>query len=347
MAFDYLHMPFGDKGLRLVRYNVRMQYELRTLTRRRLLQSAVALGAALIAPVRADDRHTLRVGYQKGGGLLSLLKAQATLEKRLLPHGWEVTWSEFPAGPQLLEAMNAGSLDFGYTGAPPPIFSQAAAAGNDLVYVGAEPIGHSTEAIVAKRTSPVSGVLDLKGKSVAVQKGSSAHYLLLSALDAAGLAFTDIQPVYLAPAYAHAAFESDRVDAWSIWDPYLASEQASSDLRVIADYGNLPETFSFYLASRAFASGSPTELLLLLEELATVGAWVAANPHAAAEILAPQLGLPLTVVDVWQRRTRYGVKPLDATVIAGQQRIADTFFQHHLIPKKIDIASAVWRKRSP
>jgi sulfonate transport system substrate-binding protein len=277
----------------------------RTYTRRRLLQSAAALGAALIAPSHADDRPALRVGYQKGGGLLSLLKAQATLEKRLLPHGWGVTWSEFPAGPQLLEAMNAGSLDFGYTGAPPPILSQA--AGNDLVYVGAEPTGLSVEAIIAKRSSPVAGVLDLKGRSVAVQKGSSAHYLLLSALDAAGLAFTDIQPIYLAPAYARAALESDRVDAWSIWDPYLASEQASMDLRVITDYSHLPEVY-------------------------------------AAELLAPQVGLPLTVVDAWQRRTRYGVKPLDAAVIASQQRVADTFLQHHLIAKKIDIAGAVWRR---
>jgi sulfonate transport system substrate-binding protein len=238
--------------------------------------------------------------------------------------------------------MNAGSLDFGYTGAPPPIFAQA--ADDDLVYVGAEPIGLSTEAIVAKRRSNVAGVLDLKGKSVAVQKGSSAYYLLVEALDAAGLELSDIVPVYLAPAYARAAFESDRVDAWSIWDPYLAGAQASIELRVIADYSNLPETFGFYVASRTFANLSSREMLLLLEQLATTGAWVVANPHAAAELLAPQVGLPLTVVEAWQRRTRYGVKPIDAAVIASQQKVADAFFQHHLIPKKIDIARAVWRR---
>lgn len=313
-----------------------------TLTRRRLLQSAAALGAALIVPSLADDRHTLRVGYQKGGGLLGLLKAQASLEKKLVPHGWEVSWSEFAAGPQLLEALNAGSLDFGYTGAPPPIFAQA--AGNDLVYVGAEPIGPSTEAIVVKRRSSVAGVRDLRGKSVAVQKGSSAHYLLLAALDTAGLAFTDVQPIYLAPAYARAAFESDRVDAWSIWDPYLAGAQASIALRVIADYGNSQHTFGFYLASRAFAERASAELLLLLEELATAGAWVVANPHAAAEFLAPQVALPPDVVEVWQRRALYGVQPIDAAVLASQQRIADRFFEHHLIPKRIDVASAVWRR---
>lgn len=309
--------------------------------RRRLLQRAAALSTVLITSSFAHEGPTLRVGYQKGGGLLGLLKAQSTLETKLAPRGWAVTWSEFPAGPQLLEAMNAGSLDFGYTGAPPPIFAQA--ADNDLVYVGAEPIGLSTEAIIVKRASAVSDVLALKGKSIALQKGSSAYLLLLAALDRAGLALADIQPVYLAPAYGRAAFETDHVDAWVIWDPYLSSTQATVDLRVIADYNNLPETFGFYLAPRAFAERSSAELLLVLRELATVGAWAVANPLAAAKILAPQVGLPLTVVETWQKRARYGVKPIDAAVIAGQQKIADTFFQHHLIPKKIDVASAMWR----
>jgi len=310
--------------------------------RRRLLQSAAALGAAMMmGQSRAGENQTLRVGYQKGGGILSVLKAQAILEKTLRPRGWEVTWSEFPAGPQLLEAMNAGSLDFGYTGGPPPIFAQA--AGNDLVYVGAEPIGLSTEAIVVKRTSPVAVVLALKGKSVAVQKGSSAHFLLLAALTRAGLSFADIQPIYLAPSYARAAFESDRVDAWVIWDPYLASAQASMDLREIADHGNLPETFGFYIATRKFADLAADELLLVLRELADAGAWAVANPQAAAQLLAPPLGLPVAVVEAWQRRARYGVQRIDAAVIASQQTIADAFFQQHLIPRKIDIAGAVWR----
>jgi sulfonate transport system substrate-binding protein len=240
-----------------------------------------------------------------------VLKAQATLQQTLRTRGWDLTWSEFPAGPQLLEAMNAGSLDFGYTGGPPPISAQA--ADNDLVYFGAEPIGPSTEAIVVKRGSPVAGVPALKGRSVAVQKGSSAHFLLLAALTRVGLGFAEIQPVYLAPSYARAAFESDRVDAWVIWDPYLASAQASDELR------------------------------LVLRELAAAGAWAAANPQAAAQLLAPPLGLPVAVVEAWQRRARYGVKHIDAAVVASQQTIADAFLQQRLIPKKIEIAGAVWQ----
>jgi sulfonate transport system substrate-binding protein len=309
--------------------------------RRILLQHAAALVAATALPVIADDARTLRIGFQKGGGLLGLLKAQGRLEKTLSAQGWSLTWHEFPAGPQLLEAMNAGSVDFGYTGAPPPIFAQA--ADKDIVYVGAEPSGPSAEAIVVKSGSALASAADLKGKRIAVQKGSSANFLLVAALEKAGIAFTDIQPIYLAPADARAAFESDRVDAWSIWDPYLAAIQSSLKVRVVADYTGLLRTNSFYESSRSFSTRSPQQLSLVLEELSRAGAWAVANPAAVAEQLAPQLGLPKDVVETWQRRTRYGVLPIDAGIIATQQKVADTFFEHKLIPKKIDVAAAVWR----
>jgi sulfonate transport system substrate-binding protein len=309
--------------------------------RRSILQRAAALAAAISLPAFADDARTLRIGFQKGGGLLGLLKAQGRLEKTLAAQGWGLTWHEFPAGPQLLEAMSAGSVDFGYTGAPPPIFAQA--ADKDIVYVGAEPSGPSAEAIVVKAGSPLAGVADLKGKRVAVQKGSSANFLLVAALQKASVAFSDIEPIYLPPADARAAFESDRVDAWTIWDPYLAAIQSSLKVRVLADYTGLLRTNSFYESSRAFSAKSPQQLSLVLEELARTGAWAVANPAAVAEQLAPQLGLPTKVVETWQRRTLYGVLPVEGAAIATQQKVADTFFDQKLIPKRIDVATAVWR----
>jgi sulfonate transport system substrate-binding protein len=314
----------------------------RSLSRRRVLTHAIALAAMAGIPARASSDDVVRIGYQKGGGLLGLLKAQGQLEKLLAPSGWQVTWAEFPAGPQLLEALNADSIDFGYTGAPPPIFAQAADV--DLVYAGAELVGATTEGIVVKQKSRLTKVADLRDKQVAVQKGSSAHYLLLAALEQAGLQFTDIRPAYLAPAFARAAFESDQVDAWAIWDPYLAGAQAAIDLRVLADYGNLPETYSFYEASRKFSRRAPQQLSLLLDTIAVAGAWAVANPSAVAQLLAPQVGLSVNVVEAWQRRTRYGVRAVDARVINSQQRVADTFFANHLVPKKIDVAAAVWHR---
>ena len=312
--------------------------------RRKLLRLGLAVGAMLPGwPARAEGVKTLRIGFQKGGGLLGMLKAEGKLEQLLAGQGWQLTWHEFPAGPQLLEAMNADSIDFGYTGAPPPIFAQA--ANKNLLYVGAEPGTTSGEAIVVPPDSLLKQLSELKGKRVAVQKGSSANYLLLAALESARLAYADVEVVYLAPADARAAFQTRRVDAWSIWDPYLAAVQNAEKARVLADYDGLMETHSFYEASRKFAELNPQLVGLVLAELARIGAWAQANPVEVAKLLAPALGLPQDVVEKWQRRSRYGVKAIDAAVISNQQKIADAFFEARLIPVKIDVAKACWTWR--
>lgn len=299
---------------------------------------AVALG--VLAPVQAAEQQ-LRIGYQKGGGLLAVLKAQGTLEQALGAKGYQVTWREFQAGPQLLEALNAGSVDVGYTGSPPPIFAQA--AGIDLVYLGAEPASEAVEAIVVPNGSSIHAVGDLKGKKVAVQKGSSANFLLVAALNKAGLTLKDIQPVYLAPADARAAFANGSVDAWSIWDPYLAAIQQSQPVRVLADYKGLLHANSFYEGSRRYAEAHPQVIQLLLAELAKAGAWANSHKPEVSRILAQQIGLPEPVITTWQARAGYGVTALTPEIIATQQKTADIFYDQGLIPRKVDVSQVVWK----
>lgn len=299
---------------------------------------AVALG--VLAPVQAAEQQ-LRIGYQKGGGLLAVLKAQGTLEQALGAKGYQVTWREFQAGPQLLEALNAGSVDVGYTGSPPPIFAQA--AGIDLVYLGAEPASEAVEAIVVPNGSSIHAVGELKGKKVAVQKGSSANFLLVAALNKAGLTLKDIQPVYLAPADARAAFANGSVDAWSIWDPYLAAIQQSQPVRVLADYKGLLHANSFYEGSRRYAEAHPQVIQLLLAELAKAGAWANSHKPEVSRILAQQIGLPEPVIATWQARAGYGVTALTPEIIATQQKTADIFYDQGLIPRKVDVSQTVWK----
>src|SRR5205823_12105586 len=121
----------------------------------------------------------IRIGFQKYGTLV-LLKTRGLLEERLKPLGWSVQWTEFPAGPQLLEALNVGAIDFGTTGEAPPIFAQA--AGAPLVYVGYEPPAPKGEAIIVPKDSPIQSVADLKGHKVALNKGLNVHYVLVLAI---------------------------------------------------------------------------------------------------------------------------------------------------------------------
>lgn len=297
------------------------------------------------APARAQTAaghvpKELRVGFQKYGTLV-LLKARGTLEKRLADKGVDVKWTEFPFGPPLLEAINVGSIDVGTVGESPPIFAQA--AGADLVYVGNEPPAPEAEAIIVPRDSPIRSVAELKGKRVVVAKGSNANFLLIKVLEKAGLKYGDVEVVYLTPADARSAFESGRVAAWSIWDPYLAATQHQLGARIIADGKGAVANHQFYLSARAYAEKYPEIVGILIEEIRKIDEWGKQNPKEVAKFLAPQIGIDLPVVEIAAQRLAYGVKPVTAEVLAQQQSIADTFFELKLVPRQVRVADAAWK----
>ncbi|HTH61329.1 MAG TPA: sulfonate ABC transporter substrate-binding protein [Paraburkholderia sp.] len=296
---------------------------------------ATATGAA-----HAESSRTLRIGFQKYGNFVAL-KARGTLEKRLAPLGIGVQWLEFPGGPQLLEGLNAGAVDIGTVGETPPIFAQA--GGVDFVYIGSEPSAPLGEAIVVAQQSPVRAVADLRGKRVALNKGSNVHYLLVKALQQANLKYGDIQPVYLAPADARAAFTSGSVDAWVIWDPYLAAVERQLNARPIVNGEGLVRNTQYYLATRQFANAQPQVVHAVLDEVAKIDDWARDNIPALAAQLSPLVGLDAATLEVALKRAGYGVQPIDAATLAYQQQIADTFSDLKLIPKKLVVADARWQ----
>jgi sulfonate transport system substrate-binding protein len=315
--------------------------------RRRLLQgfgaaaTTAALGvwpgaAALAQP--AAPKETLRIGFQKYG-TLTVLKARGDLEKRLAPQGIAVQWIEFPAGPQLLEGLNVGSIDFGTVGEAPPIFAQA--AGAPIVYVANQPPAPTAEAIVVPKDSPLKSVAELKGRKVALNKGSNVHYLLVKALEKAGVKYADVNVVFLPPADARAAFEKGAVDAWVIWDPFLAAAELQIGARVLADGSGLVANHQFYLASRDYSDKKPQVVQAIVEELAKLDAWAAKNAKEVAQLLAPQIGLSLDITERSANRFAYGIRPITPQVAAEQQKIADAFFELKLIPKPVKVAEAL------
>ncbi|MEJ8851624.1 sulfonate ABC transporter substrate-binding protein [Variovorax rhizosphaerae] len=307
-----------------------------------LVACAIALIASFltITSAHAQGKGELRIGYQKSASLFVLQKAQGTLEKKLAPLGFGVKWVEFPAGPQLLEGLNVGAVDVGYVGEAPPIFAQA--AGAKFVYFGNDPAAPQAEAILVLKDSPIKSVADLKGKKVALNKGSNVHYLLVKQLEKHGLSFTDIQPIYLAPADGRAAFESKNVDAWVIWDPFQAAAEKATGARVLADgTGNVVNNYQYYLGERTFVAKNPKVIAALFEDSVTQDIWLKKNLRQAAELIAPLQGLPVDVVETALRRYEFNVKPITAAVAADQQKIADTFFQLKLIPKAIKVSDAV------
>jgi sulfonate transport system substrate-binding protein len=290
-------------------------------------------------PASAAD-HVIRIGFQKYGNFI-LLKTTGDLEKKVVPLGYSVEWVEFPSGPPLLEALNAGAIDFGQTGETPPIFAQVAAA--DFIYIAHEPPAPKGEAILVPKDSPIKTVADLKGKKVALNKGSNVHFLLVKLLEKAGVKYTDIQPVFLAPADARAAFERGSVDAWVIWDPYQASAEAALAARTLADGTDVVPNNQFYFARKTFADANPQAVDWVLDAVNNVDRWAQKNTSTAAEQLSAGIGIPVPVLEVALKRQTYGIKSLDSETIAQQQSIADTFYDLGLVPKHVDV-SAIVRK---
>jgi sulfonate transport system substrate-binding protein len=311
-----------------------------TLDRRTTLRFAgLALPAILLGSriAGAADR-VLHVGYQKSSVALTLLKAQGLLEQRLAPLGYGVSWASFTSGPPILEALNAGAVDFAFTGEPPPIFAQS--AGVPLVYAAATQPSPRSVAILTEPGGAVRTVADLRGKRVAVARGSSAHYLLVAALQHAGLSYGDVQPVYLQPPDGRIALQSGAVDAWSIWDPFLAAAQVAGATLLTDGRGLMPNR-AFYLSSRSFATQNAAALAAAVAAVREVEAWEPAHIPQMAEEVSRTTGIPPAILKVWFTRQKYGVVPMTAAIVADQQHIADTFARLHLIPRSIDIAQAV------
>jgi sulfonate transport system substrate-binding protein len=296
---------------------------------------AALLCAALLWPAaQAQEAKTLRIGFQKYG-TLTIVRALGDLDKRLAAQGITVKWTEFPAGPQLLEGLNVGSIDFGTVGEAPPVFAQAAGAA--LVYVGNEPPSPTSEAILVPKDSSIKSVADLKGKKVALNKGSNVHYLLVKQLERAGVAYGDVNVAYLTPADARAAFERGAVDAWVIWDPFQAAAEKQLGARVLADGTGVVKNYQFFLAARAYEKAHPDVIRTVLDEVRKGDLWARDHRAEAVALLQPVLGLDKAVVELAADRLAYGVQPITREVLQEQQQVADAFHALKLIPKPLNV----------
>jgi sulfonate transport system substrate-binding protein len=309
-----------------------------------LIVASSSLTAALAGPANsAEPLKELRIAYQKIGALL-IVKEQKALEQRFEPQGVRVRWIEFAFGPPLLEALGAGAIDYGYTGDSPPIFAQAAHA--NLLYAGAIPARGYGQAILVPATSSIEDIAGLKGKKVAVAKASSAHNLLVAALESVKLPWSDITPVYLAPPDAAAAFVRGAVDAWSIWDPFLAIAELKQKARALPLDRTISAQNSFFLVNGDFAAKHPDVVAAINGAIATATTWADQHRDQVAAILSEASGVDLAAEQRSVNRAEFTFGPLNDDVLAQQQAVADRFQRLGLIPAPIRVRDIVWPWKS-
>ena len=293
---------------------------------------------ACTARVSAAGVTEVRIGFQKTN-LPVVAQRQRTIETALGPDV-AVKWVEFTAGPPLVEALNVGAIDLGWTGDAPPIFGQAAGAA--IAYVAALPPNGLGEAIVTKADSGIATVADLKGRTVAVGKGTSAHNLLVAAVEAAGVDYGDITVNFLAPADGAAAFAAGQVDAWSVWDPFLAIAETRYQPKVLVRGSDILKVNTYFLGNRSFVEANPETVETVLAGLKDAAAWADAHRPEVAEALHEVTGVPIEAQQLAADRAQFGIFEITPEIIANQQETADRFFRLGLLPKEIKVAEAVW-----
>ncbi|MGH3643833.1 MAG: ABC transporter substrate-binding protein [Mycobacterium sp.] len=283
-------------------------------------ESSGAQQAPATVPLSELSDVTLQIGDQKGG-TESLLRAAGALGD--LPY--KVVFSTFTSGPPQIEAATAGKIDFAVTGNTPPIFGAAANA--KVKVVSAYENGGDGDRILVRADSPIKTVADLRGKSVAVGKGSSAHGHILIQLQKAGLSPADVKLVFLQPADALTAFTSGQADSWAVWDPYTAQVEQQVPVRSIARATGVTNGAGFGIASDA-ALADPkrnTALSDLLVRYAKATQWARDHPEEWARSYSGAVGLDLPVGTVAQGRSLRSQTALSEQLIGSEQQLADLF----------------------
>lgn len=284
--------------------------------------------------VEQTEEKVVRIGYQKNCPFV-ILKGLGTLEERLEPLGFKVEWKEFQTGPALVEALHAESIDVGRTGNSPVIFAQA--AGTNFVTLAAGKSKFYGSGILVPKDSSIQSIKDLKGKKVSFAKGSSSHYLIVKALEEAGLNYSDIEPSFLSPGDARVAFEKGNIDAMVVWDPFTASTELHSDGVLLTNGEGLSTDRDFFVATETFADRNPEVGKAIIEEVANSSDWANNHHNDLIAMLMPILNLDEASIQMTVERRVYGVDEINEEIINEQQDIANTFYKLDIIPEQIDV----------
>ncbi|MBR3117845.1 MAG: aliphatic sulfonate ABC transporter substrate-binding protein [Oceanobacillus sp.] len=299
-----------------------------------LLLSVLFAGCSAIA----GSSDEIKIGYQKNGTTLTL-KNDGELQKELEDLGYTVTWSEFNTGSSILEALNSGSIDFAGAGDIPSIF--ALDKGSDFKYIASEPSAPTSEGILVSENSDIQSLEDLKGKKVAYNNASIAQYLLTKSLHAVDLSIDDIESVILNPPDASLAFEKGEVDAWVVWDPYLADAESRGNV-VLQTAEDIVPYRSFYFATSEITEEAPEEVELFIEHLSQVGKSIDADPTEAAELLEEATKIPSATWGTVLARKQSNVQFIDNQAIEDLQVEAKDLLDIGLINNEIDFTENIW-----
>jgi sulfonate transport system substrate-binding protein len=311
------------------------------MTRRAFFLFACAVAVLTVPLWRLVGRPmhaipVLHVASQKGGTRSVMLAAHA-----LDGAPYRVEWSEFAAAAPLLEAMGAGAVDIGLAGDAPFFFAYANGAKIHAVQAGRSSSSGGAVAILVPSASPLHAVSDLRGKRIATGRGSIGHYMLLRALERAGLAPADVQITFLAPADAKAAFASGAVDAWATWGVYVPLVTQRGQGRVLADGRGLLSGYAFTAAADSVIAGKRAMLDDFLRRQARAYRWALRHQTEFATVLARETAIDPDIAATVVRTNSFVPAPIDAAMVTEEQDVLARFATAGLLGRAPKVSDAL------
>lgn len=249
--------------------------------------------------VASKDIH---LDYAYYSPLSLVVRDQHLLENR----GYNVTWVLSAGSNKANEGLRSKALDVGSTAGSAALVARA--NGSPIKIVDLFAAGEWT-ALVVTKNSPINSVADLKGKKVAVTKGTDPYFFLLQALPTAGLSPSDIEIVNLQHADGKTALERGNVDAWAGLDPFIAETIQQQGSRFI--YRNPSfNTYGVLDAREDFIVNRPDALQAVVNSYEEARKWAKAHPDQLAALLASQANIPLSVAQEELTRTLVDIDPV-------------------------------------
>jgi sulfonate transport system substrate-binding protein len=292
------------------------------------------LGVSITASALAADLVTLRVGDQKGGNR-SLLEI-AGLAKDL---PYKIEWSEFPAAAPILEALNAGALDVGYTG--DLAFLSVYAAGAPIKAIGGTRADARTQAILVRNDSPIRTIADLKGKRLAGTRGGWGQFLIDATLEKAGYNIDQATFAALGPVDAKIALLAGSIDGWAVWEPYVSYATLKDNARIVADGDGLTPTITFIVASDQAIAAKRAAVLDLVQRLNKARLWSLDHLPEYAKSTADLTRLPEDVLLRAYAAQRTSPIAIDESIVREIQQASDRATRYGIIASKLDVSKAV------
>lgn len=308
-----------------------------TISRITTLVALAAFGLGLVGEAVADELRIATQPYPIYAPLF-VAKQKKWLDEELtkVSPGSTIKWTSFAAGPPINESLAAGQQDVGFLGDTPALVGKA--AGLDTSIIGITSDGPKSLAVIVGNASPIAAPKELRGKKVAVTKGSYAHHLLALVLEQGGLSFNDVELVNLPVAEIPPAIIAGVIDAGAVWEPVLTRYESQKAVRVLADGTGIKKGLLVIVADNGFLKARPDQAKALLKAYKRGAEFLTDHPKEAAELISGDVNLSPDLLVTVLGRMHFDPAIHDDD-IAEVKRTEQFMRNHGLIKVGVDVDS--------